>query len=462
MGKDGALAVERGLAGASWYISPVPKEQIRQLLERRDWPAMRDTLIWFALIGGSAFAAFWLWQAHSLWAIVPFMIYGVLYASSSDSRWHESSHGTAFRTDWLNNVLYEIASFMVLRESTVWRWSHARHHSDTYIVGRDPEIAIPKPPNLFLVIIGFFKLHTIILYFKHVLMHCAGVLTPDEKSFIPVVEQPKVVVKAWIYLLIYAGVAGLALRERSILPLLFVGLPTVYGSWLVDFYGLPQHAALAEDVLDHRLNTRTIYMNPVLRFLYWNMNYHVEHHMYPLVPYHQLPRLHELVKSDCPAPYAGLMEAWREIIPVLLRQVRDPEYFAKRTLPAPIARAAGRASVPIFRESGAPVDGWINVGASASLAAEDVIRFDHEGSTYAIYRTADGALYATAGRCTHGGVHLAGGFVHGKLIECPKHNGRFDITDGSAQRAPACVALATFPVREAQGRILLDCKRLQS
>ena len=184
--------------------------------------------------------------------------------------------------------------------------------------------------------------------------------------------------------------------------------------------------------------------------------------MYPLVPYHQLPRLHELVKSDCPAPYAGLMEAWREIIPVLLRQVRDPEYFAKRTLPAPIARAAGRASVPIFRESGAPVDGWINVGASASLAAEDVIRFDHEGSTYAIYRTADGALYATAGRCTHGGVHLAGGFVHGKLIECPKHNGRFDITDGSAQRAPACVALATFPVREAQGRILLDCKRLQS
>jgi Na+-transporting NADH:ubiquinone oxidoreductase subunit F len=462
MGKDGALAVERGLAGASWYISPVPKDQIRQLLERRNWPAVRDTIAWFALIGGSALAAFWLWQADSWWAIVPFMIYGVLYASSSDSRWHEASHGTAFRTDWLNNALYEIASFMVLRESTVWRWSHARHHSDTYIVGRDPEIAIPRPPNIPGVIFGFFKLRTIVTYFQHVLMHCAGMLTPDEKSFIPEAEQRKVILKAWIYLLIYAGVVALALHMQSILPLLYVGLPTVYGSWLAEYYGLPQHAALAVDALDHRLNTRTIYMNPVLRFLYWNMNYHVEHHMYPLVPYHQLPRLHEFVKADCPAPYSGLIEAWREIIPVLFRQVRDTSQFVRRGLPAPQPGAAAQPPMPIFRALGPAVDGWIEVGASDSLSAEDVIRVDHERSTYAIYRTADAALYATAGRCTHGGVHLAGGFVKGRLIECPKHNGRFDITDGSPQRAPACVALATYAVREVNGRIFLDCKRLQS
>ena len=74
--------------------------------------------------------------------MVPFAIYGALYGSTSDSRWHESGHGTAFKTDWMNNVLYEIASFMVMRESTPWRWSHTRHHSDTIIVGRDPEIAI--------------------------------------------------------------------------------------------------------------------------------------------------------------------------------------------------------------------------------------------------------------------------------------------------------------------------------
>ena len=61
---------------------------------------------------------------------------------------------------------------------------------------------------------------------------------------------------------------------------------------------------LAEDVLDHRSNCRTIYMNRVLRFLYMDMNYHLEHHMYPMVPYHALAQLHEEIRNDCPPPYA--------------------------------------------------------------------------------------------------------------------------------------------------------------
>jgi Na+-transporting NADH:ubiquinone oxidoreductase subunit F len=67
-------------------------------------------------------------------------------------------------------------------------------------------------------------------------------------------------------------------------------------------------------VLDHRLNCRTVYMNWIHRYLYWNMNYHVEHHMFPLVPYHALPRLHAAVKDDCATPYPSLFSAWREIV----------------------------------------------------------------------------------------------------------------------------------------------------
>jgi len=100
--------------------------------------------------------------------------------STSDSRWHESGHGTAFKTDWMNNVLYEIASFMVMRESTPWRWSHTRHHSDTIIVGRDPEIAVPRPPSIPILILNFFGLKVIPLYLWRVLLHCTGWLTPEE------------------------------------------------------------------------------------------------------------------------------------------------------------------------------------------------------------------------------------------------------------------------------------------
>src|SRR5215468_1449081 len=157
-------ALAKGLADATWYKTPISNTALRQLLERRDGPAIRDTLIWFTLIFAAGYWAYSWWGKW--WATLPFALYGVLYASSSDSRWHESGHGTAFKTDWLNNTLYEIASFMVLRESTPWRWSHTRHHSDTIIVGRDPEIAVPRPPNLFHIISAFFNLRVYPTYFR--------------------------------------------------------------------------------------------------------------------------------------------------------------------------------------------------------------------------------------------------------------------------------------------------------
>ena len=456
VGKDSALAIERGLAEATWYASPVPREKMRELLQRRDWPALRDTIIWFALILGSGWAGYELWRAGIWWAVVPFMIYGVLYASTSDSRWHESGHGTAFKTDWLNNTLYEIASFMVMRESAVWRWSHTRHHSDTIIIGRDPEIVAPRPPNIPSLLLNFFALPVIPKYFRGILIHSAGQITPEEKTFIPESEYGKVILRARIYVLIYLGVIGLAIWQHSILPLMFVGLPTLYGSWLMPIYGYTQHAGLAENVLDHRLNCRTVNMNFINRYLYWNMNYHVEHHMFPLVPYHQLPRLHEIVKPDMPAPYKSLWTAWREIIPAVLRQVKDPAYFVKRKLPTPTFPAGAPSAAHIFTAKGKALNGWIEICAGSFLKREDVIRFDHEQKTYAIYRLADGSLHATDGICTHGNTHLADGLVKDRLIECPKHNGRFDIINGSPQRHPVCVALKTYKVREHDGKIFLD------
>jgi fatty acid desaturase len=110
-------------------------------------------------------------------------------------------------------------------------------------------------------------------------------------------------------------------------------LPSFYGGFMTIFFGLTQHAGLAEDVLDHRLNSRTVYMNPIFRFLYWNMNYHVEHHMFPMVPYHALPKLHEEMKPYCPKPYSGMWETYREIVPAIIKQTKDPYWHVVRKLP---------------------------------------------------------------------------------------------------------------------------------
>jgi fatty acid desaturase len=87
-------------------------------------------------------------------------------------------------------------------------------------------------------------------------------------------------------------------------------------------------------LLDHRLNCRTVYFDPINRFTYWNMNYHREHHMFSMVPYHALPALHEEIKDQCPPAYNGLWHAYREIVLAILRQLKDPGYFVRRELPA--------------------------------------------------------------------------------------------------------------------------------
>ncbi len=96
---------------------------------------------------------------------------------------------------------------------------------------------------------------------------------------------------------------------------------------------------------------------------------------------------------------------------------------------------------------------WTDVCDADEIDPEDVIRFDHDGRTFAIYRSAKGEVFATDGLCTHERVHLAEGLVIGDTIECPKHNGRFNYRTGAPLRAPVCVALATYPARLNGGRI---------
>lgn len=99
---------------------------------------------------------------------------------------------------------------------------------------------------------------------------------------------------------------------------------------------------------------------------------------------------------------------------------------------------------------------WIEACAADAIEEEDVKRFDFGTGSYAIYRSPDNAYYATAGLCTHEAVHLADGLVVDNVIECPKHNGRFDYRTGQARGAPVCVNLKTYPVKVEDGKVFID------
>ena len=172
-GKDTAWPLQNGLAEATWYASPVGKQEMRELLEGGTDPpfatrygsrssSARALAASCSGAAGGPFSPSWSTASSTARPPAPLARIG---------------HGTAFKTDWMNNTVYEIASFMGVKNPIRWRWSHARHHSDTIIVGRDPEIAVTRPPNLFALFLSFCGITTALAYFRNLLLNSAGRLT---------------------------------------------------------------------------------------------------------------------------------------------------------------------------------------------------------------------------------------------------------------------------------------------
>lgn len=300
-------------------------------MQKSDRIALRDTALWLGLMIVFASIAILLWPTW--WSLPFWFAYGVLYGSASDARWHECGHRTAFKTNWMNEVVYQIASFMLIRNPVVWRASHVRHHTDTIIVGRDPEIVAMRPPDLIKIVLNLLGILDTFQFVLRMFLHASGRLHPDEATYVRKELRPKVYAVARIWVAIYALTFAAAIWGASLLPLMLIGLPRVYGAWHHVMTGLTQHLGLAENVSDHRLNTRTVLMNPISRFIYLNMNYHLEHHLFTMVPYYNLPELHELIKRDTPAPDRSILATFRRLLPVLWLQLRQKDAVIIPELP---------------------------------------------------------------------------------------------------------------------------------
>ena len=98
---------------------------------------------------------------------------------------------------------------------------------------------------------------------------------------------------------------------------------------------------------------------------------------------------------------------------------------------------------------------WIAACAADDVDSEDVIGVDHDGVEYAVYRSPDGEYFATAGHCTHEEELLCNGLVIDNIIECPRHNGRFDYRTGEAKGAPVVVDIRTYPTKVEDGTVYI-------
>jgi len=228
-GPDAKHAIETGLAAADWYHTEIARKVMKSLMQRCDQPALRDTFILFTSM--IILAAIAIKLMPSLWSIPFWLAYGVLYGSAMDSRWHECGHGTAFKTRKYNDYVYEIASFCMIRNPIEWRWSHARHHTDTAIVGRDPEIAIMRPVKFILIFLAFSGVRDALTGIKKMFGYATGHIDPEVATFVPPQEKRKAFFTARVWVTVYFSTMLAALAFNSWIPILLIGTPRIYGAW---------------------------------------------------------------------------------------------------------------------------------------------------------------------------------------------------------------------------------------
>ena len=318
-----------------WHKCSVDKNILKEFSKRSNWQGIKHIFLYFLILLFSAYMAFI--TLGTWWTIFWFLIYGNIYTFSNPI-WHECGHNLAFKSRRLNEIFYHITSFMYNYEPIRWRWSHHHHHTYTLHTNShyDHEIQITKPTDLFFVLMMHLPGGNIFTFlFSHIetIKHALGLNSIVMKDCVPKEERPKLRFFARIHMIIWILIISFSIYFQTWLPILYLLLPFLYGTTLINIIHFIQHAGLENNAKDHRLTTRTVKLNTFLSFLSWNMEYHLEHHMFPMVPSYNLQRLHEAVKDQMPKPKNSLWDAYKEIIPAILKQAKDPNYIIKIKLP---------------------------------------------------------------------------------------------------------------------------------
>ena len=321
-----------------WYKPQVDKTTLKKLSQRSDFEGWKHIIIFFLSLIGLGLMSFYTWA--TLWFIPCYLFYCTLW-SGADAIWHECGHRTAFKTRKLNDFFYVIASFMDNFEPVRWRWSHSLHHSYTASVDpHDYEVdgsifANHTLISFILIFIpgsSFFTLHKSL--HAEIIKHALGIKTNVMNECIPDDKKKDCINSSRIFVGLWILIVSLSIILQSFIPILLFLIPKFFNSLNI-VWGLTQHMGLKEGSKDHRLSTRSVRMNPIFSFIYWKMEYHIEHHMFPMVPSYNLPKLYEVIKDQLPRPQT-LFEAYKEIIPAVIKKSKDPEFYIKVSIPKSI------------------------------------------------------------------------------------------------------------------------------
>ena len=292
------------------------RKTLKILCKRSDRPGLIFITQWIAALLASGFLVYLCLGSYWVWPAM--LIYGTVIALPAYSMSHESAHGTAFRTRWINETMFWITSLIYMEEPLHRRYTHTNHHTYTWHVDKDSQMPFDTPVTLriwLLEISGWalMQFHVLTLY-----RLASGKYTDIMRWVIPQDEFPRIRRNVWLFIAIYSTIA-IAIAFGVSELLWFLVIPVLLGNITVVAFGLIQHVEMAENSPSILESTRSFRSSALMPFLYLNMNYHVEHHLYPQVPFYSLPGLNKAIADQLPEPDPGF---WRTSIEALSIAIR--------------------------------------------------------------------------------------------------------------------------------------------
>jgi fatty acid desaturase len=330
-----------------WYRCPVDKKILRDLMQPSDARGLVQALghlgLW--LVTGGLCFAFFLQQAWIAFAVALF-VHGTVAAFFTAPH-HELCHGTVFKSKRLNWVFLRLYSLLGWNNFEIYQFSHNFHHRFTLHPEGDREEVMPATPSLAALYI--LQLFTVNIFGGY---QSKGIV-PTLQNFIQIAlgrfdnpfnswgtelyegyDEHRKKAAAWarITLLVHGGIILAAFAAGYPILAVLISGSTFIANWWRYFVGVPMHCGLKSNETDFRKSVRTITLDPLSEFLYWNMNWHLEHHMYAGVPCYNLKALYQATAEDMPAPRT-LLGAWQEMRMVWKRQQSEPEYAYDTLVP---------------------------------------------------------------------------------------------------------------------------------
>ena len=311
---DAAASVVTNAASTGIRID---RKRLKTLARRSDAPGLIYLAVWGGVLAATgclvwaALGTAWIWPAM--------FVFGVAMSVPSYSLSHETAHGTAFRTRWLNETVFWITSLLYGEEPLHRRYTHTNHHTHTWHVGLDSQMPFDTPLDFrgWLYDVSGLSVHR--FQFRVLRQLAFKRYTPLMREVSPRSELPKMTRNARLFAAVYLGLAA-AIAAGVTWPLWFYVLPRLLGAPIMLMFNIIQHAELQENSPSIVESTRSFRTDPIGRFLYLNMNNHVEHHLYPQVPFYSLPALREAVADQTPAPDPGFWRTNLDLLSVVVRR----------------------------------------------------------------------------------------------------------------------------------------------